>query len=360
MKPNSKLSVCAALVSVALLPAVARAAEGGWAWAHLPTTTNYAPSSLYSWNSAGAAISLTTTGVGMYEARFTGLGALSGGTVLVSSYQDLVNTGTYCNIENWSNTGTFSAPVLLVKIRCYDSVGNAANSKYVVTYSRFSGSSPVESSFAWQDLIATSGTPNPSYQWNSFGSPITSTYQGDGGSGTVTVTRPGISDNNVAMVSAYGLSGAHCRADTVFRDGLRAMYAPVTCYSATGQPGLSRFTITLGKTPFHTPTGSFAWGLAGGTSGSASGYVQVNGAAANSQIMVQISGTGKYQLTWPGITLQSRSVAMVSANDLHTAAACSIDSWGNVNQAATVKVSCRSLATGQLTPGFFYAAVGSN
>jgi hypothetical protein len=245
-------------------------------------------------------------------------------------------------------------------VRCYDSVGSATNSRYVVTYSRFSGSTPVESSYAWHDLIATSGTPNLNYQWTWLGSPITSRFSGDGSSGVAYVSRPGSSSPGVAMVSAYGLSGAHCRADSIFRDGINAVIAPVTCYSATGQPGLSRFTITLGKTPFHTPTGSFAWGQAGGTASGGGSYVQVNGAAAASTMNVTSLGTGQYRLTWPGIVLGSKSVAMVSANDLHTDTTCTVDSWGNINGAATMSVSCRALATGQLASGEFYAAIGTN
>ncbi len=90
----------------------------GYAWANNPSptiNTAYTPSSVYAYNEAGGAISITRTATGLYTVTFTGLdgvgGAGGGGTVTVNAYG---SNDVTCNVVNWSYTG------FTVNVRCFN------------------------------------------------------------------------------------------------------------------------------------------------------------------------------------------------------------------------------------------------
>ncbi len=91
-----------------------------YAWADQASAASYTPNSIYSYNSAGGAITATRISAGAYTMSFADL-TITGGNVQVSSYGD----DEYCNVISWG----FSS----VSVRCHNSSGVATDSKYTVT-----------------------------------------------------------------------------------------------------------------------------------------------------------------------------------------------------------------------------------
>jgi hypothetical protein len=348
-----------AFVVVGLLSARARAQEGGWAFADQPTASDYAPKFAYSWNSTGGSIVLTNTGVGVYEARFSGLGGLVGGTVLVSSYNDPTGAYSYCNVDNWRNDGVPGSPRLLITVRCYSANGNPVHSRYTLIYSRFTGSTPSYSSYAFMDRTNTSGALSPAYQWNSDGGPWSVNY--DGSDSSYFVIRSGLEPlmPTAAMVSPYSQVGIHCRAD--FPSGFINPFKTadvVRCYGANGQPVTSRFTITLGDTPFQTPSSTFGWAYSSGSPNGA--YIMINGSkrASGTSGILKLA-TGRYYVLFDHLPHNSRTIAMVSTMS-GPALRCGLETWGDNGLGSSYVIALCRDASGNPADGVFIAAMGSN
>ena len=67
----------------------------GYVWANSPTSASYTPSTFYSYNRAGGAITITRQSEGTYTVRFAGLSAALGtkSTVHVTGY---LSENSYC------------------------------------------------------------------------------------------------------------------------------------------------------------------------------------------------------------------------------------------------------------------------
>jgi hypothetical protein len=94
-----------------------------YAWANNATSASYTPSAIYSYNASGGAITATRAAAGTYQIQFAGLN-LGNGHVKVTAYGSAMR----CNVGSWSGTN--------INIRCYDSTGALADSRYVVAFSR--------------------------------------------------------------------------------------------------------------------------------------------------------------------------------------------------------------------------------
>ena len=99
-----------------------------YAWADQSKIASYTPSTIYSYNSSGGAITATRSDTGSYNMTFEGLGgnSQSGRHVQVTSYG---KGNTQCKVLNWDSSGAdFS-----VNVRCYDGVtGKPADSMYTI------------------------------------------------------------------------------------------------------------------------------------------------------------------------------------------------------------------------------------
>jgi hypothetical protein len=111
---------------IAVVPAGTNPPNIAYAWADEDTTASYTPSTTYSYNPSGGAVSVTRSGVGSYTMTFNGLdGAqLTGGDVRVTSYFNVDR----CKVGSWGNSGAnFS-----VNINCYSLAGALTDSEYEV------------------------------------------------------------------------------------------------------------------------------------------------------------------------------------------------------------------------------------
>ena len=97
-----------------------------YVWANLQSSPAYAPSATYRYNSTGGVNTITRSGVGVYQVTLPGLGSVSG-HAQVTAY----GTGsTRCKVQSWNSSGAAK----LVNIRCFDTAGAAADSRYVLDF----------------------------------------------------------------------------------------------------------------------------------------------------------------------------------------------------------------------------------
>lgn len=99
----------------------------GYVWAHNPTSASYTPTPVYSYNSAGGAITITRSNTGRYAVRFAGLGGQStaGGNVQVTAY----GFGSeYCKVQSWGSGGDD----FVANVNCFAAGGNPADTLYTV------------------------------------------------------------------------------------------------------------------------------------------------------------------------------------------------------------------------------------
>ena len=160
-----------------------------YAWANNATAASYTPSSLYSYNPTGGAVTATRNGTGDYSMTWSGFGALGtgGGHPQVTAYDA---SNKRCEILGWAND--------LVNVRCYDSAGNPADSRYSLLYLRPAATDD-GLAFAWaNDSSSASYAPIPFYRFNS-------------GNGAVSATRTGTGTYTIAFggFSGSGLGGGH-------------------------------------------------------------------------------------------------------------------------------------------------------
>ena len=96
----------------------------GYTWANQPTTSSYAPSSYYAYNSSGGAIRITRAGTGRYTVYFDNLSTrlFSGGNVQVTAYG---STGEQCKVAAWSTSAA-------VYVRCFSASGSLVDTRYTV------------------------------------------------------------------------------------------------------------------------------------------------------------------------------------------------------------------------------------
>ncbi len=94
------------IAALAAFPGTAAAAVGstwGYAWANLPTTTDYTPTTAYQRQSNGQHASVHRNGTGDYVVTFPGIASpTSGGVVQVTAY----DTNGACQSDGWFNSGS--------------------------------------------------------------------------------------------------------------------------------------------------------------------------------------------------------------------------------------------------------------
>lgn len=173
-----------------------------FAFANLPTSTNYAPSGSASYN-AGGAIRVFRNGVGNYTVKFTGLGARltsNGGHAQANA----IGSGAqHCIVDGW-----FGSPDLTVTVVCFSRTGAAKDVKFNLFFT-----TPLSQlAYAWADNPTT-----PSYSPNAF-------YRTPNGAvnvtrlekGRYTVTWSGLTllDGGDVQVTAYGGTNIECKVES--------------------------------------------------------------------------------------------------------------------------------------------------
>ena len=218
------------------LVVLGKRADRAFAFAHLPTSTGYAPAGSGSYNAAGS-IRVNRLATGYYQVLFNNLGGQlgsSGGHVQVHA---VASAKAYCKAsDEWGGN-----PNVSVTVQCYGPTGAVVDAKFTVlvqkptphlayTYHHSIGATFYEPSAFW--------TSNPT-----------------GGKAKVQrisqglsyVTWPGmdpeILDMGTVQVTALGLyDNAYCKVWTIYVDGVI-----VRCFAGNGTLVDVGFTALLGS-----------------------------------------------------------------------------------------------------------------
>jgi hypothetical protein len=196
-----------------------------YAWANNRSSASYTPTSTYSYNAAGGAITATRSGVGVYKITFANMKVTGRGNVQVSAYADPER----CVIASWSGAS--------VNVRCYDDAGKVADSRYVVAVIDTKPGQAKIGGWAWADKSTSpSYTPSATFSFNSGGGPITATRSTPGVYGVEWGGLP-FTTGGAPMVTPYGTSN-HCVLGSF---GNRKVN--VKCYNASGVPADARYNV---------------------------------------------------------------------------------------------------------------------
>jgi hypothetical protein len=330
------LSSLLAIALVSLAPAAARAAsEGGWALAHDQKGVGYAPNPSNSFSSAGKPIRISRLALGSYKVNFTGLGAVAGGNVQVTSYNA---SASHCKTSGWSNAGTSTSPILRVNVLCFTPYGAAVDARFVVIYSRYTGTTPADTGYMRETLTSSSGTPAKTYQWNASGGAFYSRYLGVG---TYALSVPGMYDGG-SFVTALGTGSAWCLGDYVFPDNRGNVALQVHCYKGYPPvPANAAFTLAVGEHPFRTPFRTEATALGGPWSGEAADpTVWVRGKWNSGSVYIEPQGVGTFLIRFPTLPPGTSQVAMVTALDQGHPVRCNVDWFGPYETGTAMWIAC--------------------
>jgi hypothetical protein len=211
-----------------------------FAYAHLPTSTNYAPSAPGSWNPAGAS-RVVRTAVGRYEVVFDSIGSqlpeVNG--VLIGGHVQVNAVGTdnaHCKFEN-----QYAQSTLRILVRCFTSAGQPVDSKFSVLFL-----TPADHlAYAMAHLpTQDSYSPLPYFSTNPSGNVITITRTGVG----VWRVRWALADPRIygygnIQVTAWGSDNTQCRANSLV--GFTNEHAEVVCFGPDGLRKDVRFNVML-------------------------------------------------------------------------------------------------------------------
>jgi hypothetical protein len=327
------LSTLAGVAALAALPASASAAGGtfGYVWASQPTASSYTPERAWQANSAGLVNTIVRTGTGNYVVTFPGVArSRNAGTVNVTAYGDLRTT--YCNNAGWGPNGTGGVDVVVL---CTDTNGNAADAQFNVTYAVPQAKGKL--GYVWADQ-PTAGyyTPNTYAQFNTTGGVNTVNRVG---TGSYIVRLPGLgAAGGTVKVTSFGAIPNRCKVAWWGPDGLDQRVG-VYCYSATGLPADSLFTMTYANARNLLGSGS-DYGYAWADKPATPSYTPAAASAKSKPggpIVITRTATGRYLVEFNG--LGSGVVSDVQVTSYGGGASeCRVIKWlGNgVGQAATV------------------------
>ncbi len=210
-----------------------------YAWANDATAASYTPAANYSYNPSGGAITATRLGTGSYGMSWAGFGALAtgGGHPQVTAYD---GSNKRCQIASWASD--------TVSVRCYDSAGNPADSRYTIMYVR---PDAVDDglAFAWANEPASANyVPSEPFSFNS-GS---GTHAQRLGTGLYRIffldfVLGGLGDGLFAgniQVNGYGTTDARCAVED-WDDGNFSFSAEVVvrCHDSAGAPVDTRYNV---------------------------------------------------------------------------------------------------------------------
>ncbi|MCA8974475.1 MAG: hypothetical protein KDC98_07120 [Planctomycetes bacterium] len=232
--------------------------HGAYLWANDASNASYTPSTLYSWNGNRADPTIVRSQAGMYQVTLPGLaGGATGerGNVIATVYG---TTPGRVNISGWANAG----PDLLVSVRTFDTAGNLADRKFLLSYNEFAA--PIPAAQGSGAHVWAHDPTTPLYV------PLSSWTDSNGPRGPVdaeTVTRLGTGRYKVnlpnldhlgssnAQVTAYS-STAYATIDHWWTDGAGGTDVFVRTYDAFGTPTDSRFAL---RYLTDQPAAQLAW-----------------------------------------------------------------------------------------------------
>jgi hypothetical protein len=218
-----------------------------YALADQPSSAAYTPSAKFQYDNRGGTITVTRSGVGMYQVAIPN----------IASYPTSVQVTAYgaklrrCAVLDWY-PGTDGTQ--LVDVECVNPVDVPADSKFVVSMQNVMnllGANAAAEAAVWADQpVATDPyTPDLDYQWNNsnftggLGPALTITRTGTGNY-RVTIPALGqITDGGHAEVTVYGTTSGRCQVvDWGFGDN-QSELVDVHCSSTSGSAADQYFTM---------------------------------------------------------------------------------------------------------------------
>ena len=208
--------------------------DRGFAFAHQPTATGYAPHAKHSWNPAGT-MKVTRFSKGVYEVVFANLRPLE----LPLGHAQVTALGSgpaRCTLGEWGGE-----PDLYVQVSCHTPAGALVDSKFSVLFAR-----PADHlAYAFADQPTTASYTPPAFgAWNPSGGGISISRSGVG---KYAVRWNGadpmiLGQGNVQVTAVEYATGTHCKVT-----GQGAESAEVQCYSPNGTLVDSYYSVLLGS-----------------------------------------------------------------------------------------------------------------
>jgi hypothetical protein len=209
-----------------------------FAYAHQPTGTDYSPSAQGSWNPAGSS-KVIRRGVGRYDVVFNNLGSELPGDVEGHVQVNAVGAGgAHCKVQTWNGSLNLTVGVL-----CFTAAGQPVDSKFTVLFVV-----PSEHlAYTWMSHPTASPYFHSRY------------YSSNPAAGEIFSSRPmdgwyyivwqGVDAEILGLgnfqVTAFGSDNTQCKMGTP--NGGTGKEAEVLCFSATGAPANTTFTVLRGS-----------------------------------------------------------------------------------------------------------------
>ena len=303
----------------------------GYAWANNATSASYIPSTTYSLDSQGGAITVTRSGVGTYSVKF-GLMGTTGGMVHVTAYGA---TNTHCGTTGWIASGSDE----VVGVLCNNPAGVRVDSLYTVSFTKPVATGTI--AYAWADQATlASYTPSPTYQYNSDGGTITATRSAVG---TYQLLIPNMAGSNGdVQVTAYNTLG-RCKVTSWGPSGT-SQQVGVKCFSSGGSPADIRFDMTYfrnGNVLGLPGDAGYAWAN-NSTSASYTPSLGYNFSSAGVSATATRASTGVYAVRFPNLAGSGGYVTVTAYDSLN--GHCKVSSWGTSGNDELVNVRCFTAA----------------
>lgn len=334
------LATAVVLLPLWATPARADVVVDGYVLANQPATANYIANTGYEFNSTGGAIEITRAGAGQYTVRFAGMGAL-GGIAHVQHYGSL-NNGL-CTVASWGSP--FFSPDLYVNVRCFNSAGAPADSRFVA---HFTNRTVSEGRFAYLWADNPNNSPylaNASYSYDSTGVRTTvdpydvGVYKVYLNAALELQGTDEFGDGHL-QVTAYNTSAVRCTVG--IDDDENPVALTVVCRDADGDLTNTKFVLSYSHGTSHLGTGD--------AHGSAVIDTQMNTASVvawsgtGSEPTVVRANVGTYQVKFGSLAVP-KGHAIASA--LGSVRYCHVASWlGGNNGEEVVNVRCINSVTG--------------
>jgi hypothetical protein len=288
----------------------------------------------YSFNSSGGALSIQSSGLGLYSAIFAGMGGANFETeaLFISGYS--APLGGFCRIQEWGSTSA--------ALDCHAADGTLSDQRFTVAMvgsASFTG----RSGYAWVQSGTLPVDADHYYRYNPTGGNITSTPTG---TGVYTVRFEGLgrvaaSDREAVMVTSYGGIDAFTCQPASWTTVDAHLDVEVRCFDATGAATNSQFTILV---------------VDGARQGARLAFAHadqpLNGAYAPTNSAVRPSGTaqvnrnstGHYSIAFTGFyrTGDLRETVLISATG-EAPGRCQVQEWAEsteIGNSTDVFVAC--------------------
>ncbi len=305
------------------------------------TTGTFTASDAFSYNSSGAANTVTNLSTGRYRVDLPNLGGEKGGNAQVTAYGGSSNR---CKVENWTSSGT----TLQVFVSCFTAGGALTNSQFTASYAGRLFVPGSEGGYVWADQPnIASYTPDIFYQWNSAGRGVT-IRRTMPGQYVVRFPKQG-SFGGTAEVTAYGTGSEYCKVAGWGAVG-EDQQVSVNCFNTFGAAADSRFTLAFSSmSPQNTPAYSYAWANnpSATTTYTPDTFYQRGFIAGRGNVPTPITisrfGVGRYSVNFPEMAFGGGSFGKSNVKVTgygSDSTNCSVGGWSSSANGASATVSC--------------------